>query len=89
MTYYIGKKVQVTATFTLNDVNTSPTTVVTKVVNPDGTETSPTATNTAPGIFSFDVLLDKAGDWYFRVTASGIVFDTVYTKLYVKPTPAD
>lgn len=71
------------AAFTnLAGVATDPTTVLLTVQKPDGTQlhygwpsagADGTLTRESAGRFYFDVLLDQAGKWQFRLAGSGAV----------------
>lgn len=50
---------------------TNPTTVTGKLRTPDGTETAPTATRDATGIYYFDVTFTVKGKWYGRLVGTG------------------
>lgn len=72
-TYSIGDLVQITATFT--DVDTgdliNPTTVTFTVRAPDGTQTTPSASNTSTGIYQAQIDITEAGIWRWRATGTG------------------
>lgn len=82
--YDIGDRVRVTTTFTLSDVNTN-TTVAVAVRAPDGTETSPSATNSATGVYYIDLDLTQAGDWMYRFTGTGTVKAVSAGRIAVAP----
>lgn len=80
LTYTVGDKVRVTATFTgLDGTATSPTTVTFKVRDPElsistyvyGTATEVVLSTT--GIFYVDVSLTTSGEWRYRWAGSGTV----------------
>lgn len=67
----IGDNAVLTTTFTVGGVNTDPTTVVLTVQAPDGTETTPSVSNTAVGVYTADFEVDQAGTWLYRWVGSG------------------
>lgn len=69
--YDTGDKIRLTATFTVDDAVTDPTTVTVKVLDPSSNETSATPTNPSTGVYYYDVSLDEAGDWYYRFEGTG------------------
>ena len=71
----VGDLVEVTAAFTnLEGVATNPTAVVLRVVKPDGTASTVTASNTGTvGEYAGSVTVDQAGLWEYRFTGSGAV----------------
>ena len=75
--YENGQQVRCTCTFTVNSVNTDPTTVTAKVKDPSGVETSyvygvdEEVVKSAAGIYYIDVTTDENGLWYFRFEGTG------------------
>lgn len=75
--YDIGDRVMLSATFKASDgVGTDPTTVVLKVMAPDGTSTTPTPTSEGFGVYWHPLDLTQAGRWVFRWTGTGAVIAT-------------
>ena len=68
-TYEIGDLIRVTGTFTdAGGTNTDPDVVTGKYQDPSGTETTDAApTNSAVGVYYFDIEADEAGQWYYRI----------------------
>jgi len=66
--YEVGDLVRITGTFTnAAGANVDPTIVRGKYKDPSGnaaTESSPT--NSAVGVYYFDIDVDEAGIWYYR-----------------------
>jgi hypothetical protein len=76
--YDIGDVARVTMTFTVDDVNTDPTTITLKVKDPTGNKTTYTyalaeVTRSAAGIYYKDISIDEAGQWYYRWEGTGAV----------------
>ena len=67
--YDIGDVVRVTGTFTDADgVATDPTTVTGKYTDPSSnTTTDSSPTNSATGVYYFDIEVDEAGSWKYRL----------------------
>ena len=67
--YDIGDAVRVTGTFTDADgVATDPTTVTGKYKDPSGNETTDESpTNSATGVYYFDIEIDESGKWLYRL----------------------
>ena len=67
--YDIGDVVRVTGTFTDADgVATDPTTVTGKYKDPSDNETTDSSpTNSATGVYYFDIEIDEAGSWKYRL----------------------
>lgn len=71
-TYDIGDKVKITGYFTTGGVASDPVTVRVIVKNPAGVSTTYTYPNAfitkeAVGRYSFQVLGNAAGNWYYRM----------------------
>ena len=66
--YEIGDLVRVTGTFTdAAGDNTDPTVVRGKYQDPTGNETTDSSpTNSAVGVYYFDIDIDESGTWYYR-----------------------
>jgi len=79
MAYDIGDRVRLSATFSLNAVNTDPTTVIVKVRTPRGLETKYTyitdsaVVKDAVGKYHVDVDITESGYWYQRWQGTGAV----------------
>ena len=71
--YEVGDLVRITGTFTnAAGANVDPTIVRGKYKDPSGnaaTESSPT--NSAVGVYYFDIDADEAGVWYYRWWSTG------------------
>jgi hypothetical protein len=70
-----------TNTFTVDDVATDPTTITLVITDPEGTETTYTfadaeITRTSAGVYTKDIVCDKAGEWTFRWQGTGDATDT-------------
>jgi wobble nucleotide-excising tRNase len=85
MTIYKGSETKITATFTADNVATN-TTVTATVQDPDGTVTNPSVSNTATGVYEFDLLLNKAGRWIVKVAGSGDVNAVIQNTISVTDT---
>ena len=75
--YEKGQRVRCTCTFTVNNVNTDPTTITAKVKDPSGNEisyvygTDEELGKSATGIYYLDVTTDENGQWHFRFEGTG------------------
>lgn len=73
----IDNVVRLEATFkNASDTNTDPTTVTLQHQDPTGNETTLTfaaaeLTNSAVGIYHFDLTVDEAGTWYYKFKSTG------------------
>lgn len=77
-TYKIGKKVRLTAVFSVSGVNTDPTTITCKVKDPsDNIDSyyyaSGTVTRSATGTYYKDITFDEGGIWWHRWEGTGAV----------------
>ena len=73
-TYDVGDKVRITATFkNTAGTDTDPTTIVGKYLDPSGSETIASTTNSATGIYFFDISISAEGTWFFRFTGTGTI----------------
>ena len=75
-TYDKGDSVKLQATFTIDSVNTDPTTIVLKVKNPAGTSIAYTylaaeITKSANGIYYKEISVTDDGMWYYRWEGTG------------------
>ena len=67
MTYGLDSKVRVSGTYKdSNSVATDPTTPVLRVIDPNGTETTPALTKDGVGLYHADVIVTTSGTWYYR-----------------------
>jgi hypothetical protein len=74
MSYHIGDGIRITTTFTdLAGTAADPTAVTCMVRAPNGTQTTPTVTKSATGIYYADVTVDQPGDWHYRMVGTGAV----------------
>lgn len=72
--YDIGDTVQLTGTFTdANGALADPTTVVCRLLKPDGTTATLTATKQSTGVYTATATIDQDGTHWFRFTGSGTV----------------
>jgi uncharacterized protein YfaS (alpha-2-macroglobulin family) len=75
--YKVGQKVRCSVVFTVDDVDTDPTTVTFKVKDPSGTTTTQVyltddeVVKTAVGVYYADVDTDEKGEWNFRWEGTG------------------
>jgi len=77
-TYDKSDSVRVQATFSVDSVNTDPSTITLKVKNPAGTTSTytyagGTITRSAAGIYYKDITIDDDGMWYYRFEGTGAV----------------
>jgi len=76
-TYDVGDVVRITGTFTnASGTAIDPSTVTGKYKDPSGNITTDNApTNSATGVYYFDVVVDESGKWYYEIRgfASGPV----------------
>lgn len=85
MAYFVGAVVQVTVTFTVNDVLTDPTTLTCKVLSPSGAQTTQSATRSSAGVYTTNVSATEQGTWFVRFEASGSAAGAVETSFDVQP----
>jgi hypothetical protein len=74
--YQIGDIAVLSATFTDDGdppIYEDPTTVLFSVRAPDGTVSTPTATQTGPGVYTAEVAIDQSGLWTYKVLGTGDV----------------
>lgn len=85
--YDVGDQVRLTATFraTADDSLVNPTTVTLKVKSPAGTVTTPSATSSSTGIWTYDLDLTLEGNWYYRFVGTGAVKAAGENALIVNP----
>ena len=73
-TYDIGDRITVTGTFTNKaGALADPTTIVFKYRVRGGEAVTGTASKASTGVYTADVDLTEAGQWYFRFTGTGAV----------------
>lgn len=92
MTTITGTRKRVTATFTLDDVNTDPGAVTVQVLSPDGVTSTASATKTATGVYYTDVDLNDPGPWVVRFVGTSPVVSAAETTIEVAASgfyPAD
>ncbi len=64
--YKKGKLVRVAVEFTVGGVLTDPGAVTLKIIDPDGTLTTPSMTKDSTGKYHSDVTGSKSGFWNYR-----------------------
>lgn len=79
--YALGTQVRITATFTADGTNKDPTTVTLYVQRPrTALSTITSVTRDSQGVYHYDVVLDRSGEWLYRWAGTGAVvagsFDT-------------
>lgn len=89
MSYLLGRKVRLRATFTdpSTGLPADPTLVGVKIQDPSGTESSAAATKDPAillGSFYYDLVLDAVGVWTWRIEGSGAVVAVEEGSLEVK-----
>jgi hypothetical protein len=80
-TYDVGDKIRCSVHFaTVDGVNTDPTTITFKWLDPSGNEASDTfgdpgslVVNTAVGYYHRDVSIDEEGQWFYRWEGTGVI----------------
>ena len=85
MTTFKGTQRKATATFAVDGVNTDTTVVVT-LRAPDGTETNPTATNTATGVYEANLLCTQNGQYTVKFVGTGDVIAVSQTTFHIRDT---
>lgn len=81
--HIVGDTVRIGNTFSVDDVNTDPTTVTLLVTDPSGntegtyTYAGSTITKTATGVYHKDLTVDEAGLWTVKWTGTGTAADIV------------
>jgi hypothetical protein len=81
----IAHAARVSVVRTLVGTPTDPTTVVCKVMKPDGTEGLPTASSTVTGLWKATFTAAADGDFYYRFTGSGAAAGDAWRKFVVRP----
>lgn len=72
--HHIGSTIRLQATFRNSaGTLTDPSTVVARLLDPRGAETTPTAQNASTGVWYFDTTPTIAGTWFYRFEGSGTV----------------
>jgi hypothetical protein len=89
-TYDKGDSVRLKCTFTVNSVNTDPTTITLRVKDSDGTiavytYAGGTITKSAVGIYYKDVTVSNDGIWYWRYEGTGTVIAAGESSFIVRP----
>lgn len=70
--YDKGDTIRITCTFTNSaGTATDPTAVVARLQDPAGTETTPSTTKSATGVYYFDVTPALSGTYYYRFEGTG------------------
>lgn len=92
--HVIDTAVQVQGTFTdLAGAATNPTAVTLTVRSPSGLVTTPSATNTATGVYTATITLDEAGEWSYWWQGTGAVVaagdGVIYARLDATTTASD
>jgi hypothetical protein len=76
MTWYVGQQPKITATFKANNVLTNPTSNTVTVIAPDGSSSTPTASNESTGIYAFNLSLTMRGRYHIKWSCTGAVVDS-------------
>lgn len=89
--YNYGETVKISGVFTAAGVLTNPTTVTLKIHTPAGVETSYTyaageVTREATGKYYREVLVNEAGEWFYRWEGTGAVQGADEDSLFVQDT---
>ncbi len=74
--YHINSSIRVKATFSLEGVETDPTSVILKIMNPNGDINSYDAgdlVHPSDGYYYKEILSDIVGDWWYEFTGTGAV----------------
>ncbi len=69
-TYHVGDRITCTTTFTVDGVNTTPTTYAAQVKDPSGNESAVTPTVSATGVLVSNITVDESGTWHYRIAAT-------------------
>jgi secreted protein with Ig-like and vWFA domain len=91
-TYEIGDLVRIRGLFTIDNKATDPTTVVGKFKDPSGTTTTYTYGTDAElvrdgtGNYYFDIDVDEAGVWNYRMAGEGTAQAAAEGKFFVSST---
>lgn len=67
------------------DALADPTTIVLQVKDPSLNEATEVAVTTATGVYTFDLAVDEAGEWWFRFVGTGAVAAAGESKFEVRP----
>lgn len=71
--YDIGDVVRVSAAFTNAAGAPANTTATLRVRKPDLSVTTPSLTNDGTGLYHYDIVVDMAGNWFYRAEGTGTV----------------
>ena len=85
--YDVGDVAHVQCTFLVGETPTSPDTVTVTVLAPDGTQSTPTASEVSVGVWAADVPLTAAGYWRYRFVGVGTAPGVESGILLVDPDP--
>lgn len=86
MMFDIGDTAHLETTFAdLNGVPTNPTTVILTIQAPDGTQSTPSATNDAAGLYHYDLAITQSGLYLFKWAGSGLISAVQEGEIAVKP----
>lgn len=72
-TYDVGDKVRITGTFQLNGADSDPSVVHAHYKDPSGSQTDivyltdAQPVKSATGVYYFDISVDEAGTWWYRM----------------------
>lgn len=78
-TYDVGQEIRTAVTFAVSGVNTDPTAVIFRYLDPSGNVTvwtfgvDPEVVNDAVGLYHADVSIDEEGSWFYRWEGTGVV----------------
>lgn len=64
--FLVGDTVKLTNTFKVSGTATDPTSVTLTVTDPSGNDTTPSPTNSATGVYTYDLAVDEAGVWIVK-----------------------
>lgn len=79
--YQVGDSVKITGTFKIDNVVQDPTAVYLQIRDPSGNITTLSfadaeITQVSTGVYSYNLTLDEAGDWYVKFIGTGNVISS-------------
>jgi uncharacterized protein YfaS (alpha-2-macroglobulin family) len=87
----MGNNLTVSVAFNTNGVAVDPTTVVCKVVAPDGTQSTPQVARDGVGAYHATIAIPaaaaSAGEWTYRFEGTGANVAAVSSQFFVPPSP--
>lgn len=84
--YTLGDQVRLSVVFTDDNGPADPTSVLCKVKDPEGAETTPSVARTDVGLYYADVTPDSEGRWKYRFEGTGVLVAADESEFFVTST---